>query len=178
MFLEGAGFFGGFSYLAALLHDRYGLGFAEIGLILTLDGVAIFVASRLVGRARRRFGENGLILAGGVAMALGYLVALAVGNWQVMIPAVIALGAGFALCHTTLQTRATELSTTSRGTAISLFAFALFLGSGVGTAALGAVLDHSGFDGVLLLSGLALALVAVLAPRLTAPADRPRQLSA
>jgi predicted MFS family arabinose efflux permease len=102
-------------------------------------------------------------------MLLGYMVALVLGNWQAVIPAVIMLGAGFALCHTTLQTRATELSTTARGTAISLFAFSLFLGSGVGTAALGIVLDHRGYDGVLLLSGVALGLVALFAPRLTAP---------
>ncbi len=167
--VEGAGFFGGLSYLSALLHDRYGLSFVEVGLILTLDGVAILVTSRLVGRARRRFGENALVCAGGLVMAAGYLGAVAVGNWQVVVPAVVALGAGFALCHTTLQTRATELSTTARGTAISLFAFALFLGSGTGTALLGVVLDRQGFDGVLLASGAALALVGLLAPRLTAP---------
>jgi predicted MFS family arabinose efflux permease len=101
-------------------------------------------------------------------MGCAYLLALAVGNWQAVVPAAVALGAGFALCHSTLQTRATELAPEARGTAISLFAFSLFLGSALGTAFLGQLLSASGYDAILLVSGVALLALAVLAPRLTA----------
>jgi predicted MFS family arabinose efflux permease len=167
--VEGAAFFGGTGYLGALLHDEYGVGLAGVGLILMLDGAAIFVTSRLIGRIAPLLGEARLILVGGGLMGAGFLVALAFGRWEAAIPAVIALGAGFALCHTTLQTRATELDPAARGTAISLFAFALFAGSALGTALLGLLLEVSGYDAVLLASGSALLVLAALAPRLTAP---------
>jgi predicted MFS family arabinose efflux permease len=85
----------------------------------------------------------------------------------------LLMGVGFTLCHSTFQTRATELRPGARGTAISLFAFMLFLGGGVGTALLGALLAASGYRAVLLTCGLGLGLLALLAPRLTAPVAPP-----
>ena len=166
--VEGAAFFGGLGYLGALLHDGYGLGLEWVGAVLMLDGIALLVTSRLVGRIAPRLGENRMIVIGGLLMGGAYILALVVGNWQAVVPAAVALGAGFALCHSTLQTRATELAPEARGTAISLVAFSLFLGSALGTAFLGQLLAASGYDAILLVSGVALVALAVLAPRLTA----------
>ena len=44
-----------------------------------------------------------------------------------------------------LQTRGTEIAPEARGTAISFFVFALFMGGAIGTALLGVVLDARGF---------------------------------
>ena len=44
-----------------------------------------------------------------------------------------------------LQTRGTEIAPEARGTAISFFVFALFIGGAIGTALLGVVLDARGF---------------------------------
>jgi predicted MFS family arabinose efflux permease len=166
--VEGAAFFGGLGYIGALLHDGYGLGLEWVGAILMLDGIALLVASRLVGRIAPRLGENRMIVVGGLLMGFAYLFALAVGSWPAVVPAAVALGAGFALCHSTLQTRATELAPEARGTAISLFAFSLFMGSAVGTAVLGRLLAAADYDAVLLASGVALVVLALVAPRLTA----------
>ena len=166
--LEGAAIFGGIAYLGALLNNVYGVSLAVVGLILTLDGAAIFVTGRLMGRVAPRMGETRLIAVGGTLMGGGYLFAWAVGTWQSVIPAVIALGAGFAMCHSTLQTRATTLDPTAPGTAISLFAFCLFAGSALGTALLGGLLDSLGYGAVLVASGVVLLVVAATAPRLTA----------
>jgi predicted MFS family arabinose efflux permease len=171
--VEGGAFFGGTGYLGALLHDGYGLPLEQVGLILTLDGAALLVASRLVGRIRSRLGEGRMILTGGMLMGGAFLLASGLDTWHVIVPAVVALGAGFAICHSTLQTRATELAPEARGTAISLFAFSLFLGSAAGTALLGGLLDRSGYDAVMLASGVALVVMALLAPRLTARVPAP-----
>ena len=64
VFVEGAAFFGGLGYLGALLHDKYRLSLDEIGLVLVLDGVALLVTSRLLGRIAPRLGENRMILTG------------------------------------------------------------------------------------------------------------------
>lgn len=169
VFVEGAAFFGGLGYLGALLHDDYGLSLDEVGLVLVLDGVALLVTSRLIGRIAPRLGEDRMILVGALFMGGAYLLMLVVGNWQAVVPGAVLLGAGFALCHSTLQTRATELAPEARGTAISLFAFWLFIGSAVGTAVLGQLIASRGYGALLLSCGVALALLAVTAPRLTAP---------
>lgn len=166
--VEGAAFFGGLGYIGALLHDGYGLGLEWVGAILMLDGIALLVTSRLVGRIAPRLGENRMIVVGGLLMGFAYLFALALGSWPAVVPAAVALGAGFALCHSTLQTRATELVPEARGTAISLFAFSLFMGSALGTAALGQLLAAADYEAVLLASGAALVVLALVAPRLTA----------
>lgn len=170
--VEGAAIFGGVAYLGALLNNVYGVSLAGVGLILTLDGAAIFITGRLMGRIAPRLGETRLIAVGGSVMGAGYLLAWVGGTWQAVVPAAIALGVGFAMCHSTLQTRATTLDPSAPGTAISLFAFSLFAGSAVGTALLGGLLDLAGYDAVLVASGVALLVVAAVAPRLTA-APRP-----
>src|SRR5262249_57126690 len=108
VFVEGAAFFGGLGYLGALLHDDYGLSLDEVGLVLVLDGVALLVTSRLIGRIAPRLGEDRMILTGALFMGGAYFLMLAIPNWQAVIPGAVLLGAGFALCHSTLQTRATE----------------------------------------------------------------------
>jgi predicted MFS family arabinose efflux permease len=67
---------------------------------------------------------------------------------------------GFVLCHSTLQTRVTEAVPSLRGTAVALFAFSLFLGSGAGTAILSVLLTAFGYEALLLVCGLGLALFA------------------
>jgi predicted MFS family arabinose efflux permease len=169
VFVEGAAFFGGLGYLGALLHDEYGLSLNEVGLVLVLDGLGLLVTSRLLGRIAPRLGENRMILTGALFMGGAYLLVLVVANWQAVVPAAVLLGAGFALCHSTLQTRATELAPEAMATAISLFAFSLFVGSAAGTAVLGQLVESRGYGALLLSCGVALALLGVAAPRLTAP---------
>jgi predicted MFS family arabinose efflux permease len=76
------------------------------------------------------------------------------------------LGLGFILCHTTLQTRATEAFPSGRGTALALFAFSLFLGSGVGTALIGVALEALGFGALFVMLGAALLVFTLVVVRL------------
>jgi predicted MFS family arabinose efflux permease len=79
------------------------------------------------------------------------------------------LGFGFYMLHSTLQTKATELAPGARGTAVSLFAFMLFLGSATGTGALGLAIEAVGYAMPLTLAGWSLVLLIWwLAPRLKA----------
>ena len=80
------------------------LSLDEVGLVLVLDGMGLLVTSRLLGRIAPRLGENRMILTGALFMGGAYLLVLAVANWQAVVPAAVLLGAGFALCHSTLQT--------------------------------------------------------------------------
>lgn len=153
---EGFLFLGGFAYLSGLLEERFGLGSLGIGFVLSLLGVAQLVTARLLPRILRRHSERRMLTAGGAALGTAYLLSAAAGHWLWVAVACGLLGVGFILCHTTLQTRATEAFPRGRGTAVALFAFSLFLGSGVGTALLGALLEQVGFRALFVLLGLLL----------------------
>ncbi len=71
----------------------------------------------------------------------------------------LAMGVGFALFHSTLQTRATELLPAARGTAVAVFAFTLFVGGAFGTSAFGWLATARGYDALLLAAGVGMLVV-------------------
>jgi predicted MFS family arabinose efflux permease len=93
------------------------------------------------------------------------LASAAAPHWWVVALGCASLGIGFILCHTTLQTRATEAVPHARGTAVALFAFSLFMGSGFGTAGLGLLLERVGFGTLFALEGSLLLLFTLVVVR-------------
>jgi predicted MFS family arabinose efflux permease len=156
---EGLLFFGGFTFIGAYLHAEFGLSFAYIGLILAGFGFGGLIYSSAVRRIVETLGERGMLTTGGLLMAVCYLSLAAAPDWRWCIPLVIALGFGFIMMHNTLQTLATELAPDTRGTAVSLFAFSLFMGQGVGVALLGHIIDGAGYGPAFAVSGMGLALL-------------------
>ena len=163
---EGLIYNGAFTYLGGFLNDRFGLGALAIGFMLAGAGVAQLGAARALPRLVRRLGERRLILLGGGLMGAAYLIMVAIPNWPLFLIPIVCAGAGFVLCHSTLQTRATETFPTSRGTAVALFAFALFLGNGLGAIVIGQAIDGIGYVPSLLASSLLLWGFAFAASRL------------
>jgi predicted MFS family arabinose efflux permease len=143
--VEGALYIGGFSFLSGLVAQRFGFSALEIGLLLSLTGVAQLISARLLPHLLRRTGERSLLLGGGAAMTLAYLISARADSWPWIALSCLLLGSGFSLCHTTLQTRATELLPSGRGTALALFAFSLFSGNAIGTIGAGYAVDALGY---------------------------------
>ncbi|HEX4341280.1 MAG TPA: MFS transporter [Polyangiaceae bacterium] len=162
VFAEGFLYFGGFSFISGLLADRFGLTAFPIGLILAGTGLAAMTTARLMKHLLRRFHTRTLLGAGGGALSLGYLTCAVAPHWSVVFVGCCLVGTGFILCHTNLQTRATEIFPSARGTAVALFAFSLFLGSGIGAVVIGATSSVLGFGYTFALCGTLLAVFAVL----------------
>lgn len=160
VFIEGFFFFGGFAYIGAFLRDQYSLSYVVIGLMLSAFGLGGLIYSRSVRWLVHRFGESGLIRLGGWLICACYLSIAVFQNWLLFIAFNIIMGLGFYMLHSTLQTKATELAPEARGTAVSLFVFSLFLGQGIGVAAIGVVVDGPGYALSFVLSGVAVALLA------------------
>jgi len=172
---EGFLFFGAFSYLSGLMEQQLGLRVLAVGAILGLTGIAQLAATSQLRRALARHGERNLLAAGGVTMALAYLACAVWPTTLIIMLACLAMGAGFVACHTTLQTRATEAAPAARATAISLFAFSLFVGSAAGTVSFGYLADAVGFRSTfgLVAAGLfvfTIVVTRVLGLRATRPA--------
>jgi predicted MFS family arabinose efflux permease len=156
--IEGFAAMSTLGYLGALLVAHEGLSYGAAGALLTPNGVGSVLAARMAGRLVARLGELGMVWLGGALMAVAYLLA-ALQPAMLWFPlAMLFSGVGFALAHSTLQTRATELAPAQRGTAIALFAFVVSLGSGLGTFVAGWAIERVGFTLTLLATAAALAL--------------------
>jgi predicted MFS family arabinose efflux permease len=136
-FVEGALVFGALAFVPSYLHDRFAMPLAEAGGVLAVFGLGGLLYSRIAGRMLRRLGAPVLAGAGAMGLAIAFLVLATMSHWAWSLPACLLAGLGFYMLHNTLQTCATQLSATARGTAVSLFVCALFLGqsSGVSGAA-------------------------------------------
>jgi predicted MFS family arabinose efflux permease len=161
VFIEGFFLFGAFAYTGAFLRDQYNIPYITIGFMLSGFGVGGLIYSRSVKWLVNKLGESGLVGVGGWLMCAGYLSIAVFHNWILFIPLSIVMGLGFYMMHNTFQTQATELAPQARGTAVSLFAFSLFIGQGIGAAAFGKVVDNWGYIPCFVVAGVAIALLSV-----------------
>ena len=167
---EGFLYMGAFSYLSGLLHDRFGLRALAIGLVMALAGVAQLMAASILPRLFRNRSERASLSWGGCTIGLAYLACALAPHWSVVALACAGLGFGFIQAHTTLQLRATEIMPDARATALALFAFSLFFGSGLGAVAFGELLARVGYTGMFAVSGSGLLAFTALAIKLLDPA--------
>lgn len=161
VFIEGFFLYGSFGYMGAFIRDRYHLPYIIIGALLSGFGIGGLLYSASVKLLVRRLGESGLVLVGGSLVFICYLSISLFNSWLLFIPGTIFSGLGFYMFHSTLQTRATEMSPESRRTAVSLFAFNLFLGQGIGAAAIGRIVDSFDYIPAFIFSGIAIVLLAI-----------------
>ena len=154
--VEGAVILGFLTFLAPSLESA-GFSPAVAGLAVGLYGLAVLGWTRAVKLVANRLGASALILIGAGMLSLGYASGAVGESLASVSVAAILVGGGFAFMHSTLQTWATEVVPEARATVISLFAAALFAGSGVATMATAPLAEAGSFD---LLFALA-ALVAV-----------------
>jgi YNFM family putative membrane transporter len=170
--LEGLFVFGGLSYLASSLTDRFGINYAYAGLMVAGFGVGGLVYSISVKRLVGRIGELGILLLGGILLGVAFVSIGLMTAWEWFIPLVILLGMGYYTMHGTLQTRATELAPEARGTAVSLFAFFFFMGQATGPQLLGSILKSSGYGPAFVTAGIGLFTVAAISRQLLARSRR------
>jgi predicted MFS family arabinose efflux permease len=153
--VEGAVILGCLTFLAPSL-ESVGFSPAVAGIAVGLYGLAVLGWTRAVKLLANRLGASALILIGAGMLALGYASGAAGQSLASVSAAAIFIGGGFAFMHSTLQTWATEVVPEARATVISLFAAALFAGSGVAAMAAAPLAEAGSF-------GLLFALAALVA---------------
>ena len=157
-FVEGVFLLGPLAYMPSLVQQRFGLPLSTASAMIALYAAGGLAYALTARRIVRTWGERRMVLAGGWIMGAGELLwLLSPMSWTVA-PVALAIGFGTYLYHNTLQTHATQMTPSARGTAVALFAFCLFFGQAVGVTVAGAAFDHLGPTAMLLLPTIALPL--------------------
>ncbi|MGJ5752753.1 MFS transporter [Streptomyces puniciscabiei] len=86
-------------------------------------------AAQVVKRFVGQWSAVGLIVAGGVQLALAYLLAGYSQSTGALVVVALLPGGGWSFVHSTIQSWATVLSPTARATGVDLFGVALYVGS-------------------------------------------------
>lgn len=134
---------------AAHLHQVQGLSLSVAGAVAACYGLGGSAYMLLAGPLSARLNETRLAWTGGALVATGYaLLGLLPGTLVSPLAAALA-GFGFFMFHNTLQLNATQMTPHARGTAVSLFACALFVGNAAGAASAAALAPWMGSGAVL-----------------------------
>lgn len=147
--LEGALVFGVLSYIPAFLQERHGMSPSAAGATAGLFAIGAFV---YVFNARwlvARLGEIPMVRWGGAIISFCYVLYLFAPGWGWALLASAATGLGYYFVHAVLQTRATQMAPSLRGTAVSLSSSCLLLGQAVGVSLGAIVVDRLGIDWLL-----------------------------
>ena len=147
--LEGMLLFGGFTYLGVYANRALKLDYFTIGLLTAGFSVAAFGGTWFVPRLLRKVGHHRMPALGSSILTAAFALIWLVTDWRALCAGFFLLGFGYILVHTALQTYATELLPESRGICVSLFAFFLFLGNGLGPIFFGIFYDLGGAGGML-----------------------------
>lgn len=161
VFLEAFAMYGAFAYIGADLNHRLGASFATAGLVLAVFGVGALSYSLAARWLLSWLGERGLVLAGGAVLAAAFCTLALAPSVPVAAVAMVILGLGFYMLHNTLQTNATQMAPEARGLAVSLFAFALFMGQSIGVALAAPIVDLRGAPPIYFAAAILLPLVAI-----------------
>lgn len=164
-FVEGAVGFGVLAIWASHLHGALRLSLTASGAIVALFGLGGMLYMVVARHLIRRLGERGLAMAGGSLAGLAAIVLGLTPWWALALPASLLAGFGFFMLHNTLQTNATQMAPSARGTGVSMFAAALFLGQSVGVLLAASLAARLGAGNVIALSGGVLVALAVLFAR-------------
>jgi predicted MFS family arabinose efflux permease len=174
VFVEGCCILGLFPYISSFLFDRGVTSLSIAGLVIACFAVGGLLYTVTVSRMLARLGVNGMMIYGGILIAIQLAATAFSPNWQIQALNLLLMGWGFYMLHGSLQIFSTELSQEARASAMSMHAFCFFMGQSVGPIAYGFGIAHAGQATTLLISAaivfaLGFASAKLLKP--TRPAD-------
>lgn len=156
--IEGAVGFGVLAIWPSHLTLHHGLSLGASGTIVALYGLGAVTYMLTARHLIPRLGERGLTLAGTCTVAVCALVFALSPHWAATLPAAYVAGFGFFMFHNTMQANATQMAPQARGTGVSLFAAALFMGQSLGVLGATQLAQHWGTSAVIASGGVGLAL--------------------
>lgn len=172
--LEGGMFWGAFTFVGADLHQRFGLGFAAVGLAVAAFGGGGFLYVMVAPHLVRLLGERGLCIWGGTGLGLAFAGMALAPSAELEFAAIVVAGVSFYMLHNTLQVHGTQMAPQARGAGMALFALCLFIGQAIGVPLAAPIVDCWGATPVFWAAAIVLPALALW----FAQAIRRRQLAA
>jgi len=146
--LEGALFYGLFPFMSELLVATTARGgnaiSIETGIVLGAFGIGGLLYAASVRTLLRRLGVRRMCLLGSAGGAACYAALALLPLWWLDAAAMFCAGLAFYMLHNSMQTEATELAPSARGSAVALFACGFFVGQGLGPLVFGGLLHALG----------------------------------
>jgi MFS transporter, YNFM family, putative membrane transport protein len=142
--LEGGTFWGAFTFVGADLYQRFGMGFAAIGLAVAAFGAGGFAYVLMAPLLVRLLGERGLCIWGGLGLGLAFAGMALAPSAEIEFAAIVLSGVSFYMLHNTLQTHGTQMAPEARGAGMALFALCLFVGQAIGVPIAAPIVDRWG----------------------------------
>jgi predicted MFS family arabinose efflux permease len=173
VFIEGCCILGLFPYISSFLFDRGVTSLSIAGLVIACFAVGGLFYTATVSRMLARLGINGMMIYGGIVIAIQLAATAFSPNWQIQALSLLLMGWGFYMLHGSLQIFSTELSQEARASAMSLHAFCFFMGQSVGPIAYGFGLAHAGKMPTLLISAAIVFALGFAAAKLLRPMKPP-----
>jgi YNFM family putative membrane transporter len=162
-------FIGTFTFVNfVLVREPLNLGPMALGFVYLVFAPSI-VTTLLAGRAIQAVGTR-LALWSGLAVAGAGLPLLLVSSLPVVLIGLTPVGIGTFFAQATATGFVSRAATTDRGSASGIYLASYFFGGLVGSAVLGQFFDRWGWAACVTGVGVALAVAALLAVRLTMPA--------
>lgn len=154
--------FGAITFVPAFLHDAFGLSLRGAAGVVVLYGVGGLAFSWGMAGLAQRLGATALLRAGGLLVLGGYLGLVVAPHWAWGLPACFVAGLGYYAVQNLLNLQATVMAPPPlRGTALSLFAAALFVGIALGVSLAALAIAQAGYRGVFAGCGLGVLAVAL-----------------
>jgi MFS transporter, YNFM family, putative membrane transport protein len=152
-----------FPFTAAILAERSGVGPTEAGFVVASTAIGAFAYTLVAPKLIPLMGVKRLAIGGAGLISLALLLFTIELPWQANIATFALHGGGFYMLHNNLQAQATELSQTARGSAVSLFAAFLFLGTALGPVLMGPMITSWGVRSTLVFFAVAVVFVGLAA---------------
>ena len=167
--LEGALVFGLFPFVGQLLIERTGSSLADAprqaGLVLGAFGIGGLAYALAVRRVIGLLGVRRMCIVGSIAAGTSYAALAGFGLWWLDAAAMALAGLSYYMLHNSLQTEATEVAPSARGSAVALFACGFFIGQAAGPLLFGGLMHAFGFPVALIASFVGLVLLGQLVVR-------------
>ncbi|MFA0815491.1 MAG: MFS transporter [Anaerofustis sp.] len=158
IFFVGFSVFGTFTYSGKLLQQLTGYDVLGVGLILSLFGLGTVLGGRLAPKLKQRTGARYFILTG-VLGSLS-LYALSAGrSLYLLVPGLFFFGVAFIFLQSTLVAAAQETLPKTRGTAMSMASFNMFVGGAIGTGINAKIIGASGIPTIYLIASVIMLLI-------------------
>ena len=174
VFIEGVSIFASVTFVGVDLRTRFGASYALIGVMLAFFAVGGFIFTLTVRRLVKRYTQPQLVGAGATSAAVGLACFALAPSLALVPPALLLVGFGAYMAHSTLQTFATQLLPEARATGFSVFATLYFLSQSIGVAVGAVLFDVLGMQPVIISASIMSLILAAwflgYGQRLLAPA--------